>query len=82
MDDTTKSRIYKILKKVTGKEANHLDLNQDLKSQLTIDSIQIVELFAALEAEFSLELPLSMMTVKSGSAFLKVLEEQLEKTIN
>jgi acyl carrier protein len=79
MDDQIKIRIYKILKKVTGKETSHLDLNQDLKSQLTIDSIQIVELFAALEAEFGIELPLSMMTVKSGSAFMKVLDEQLEK---
>jgi acyl carrier protein len=82
MDDSTKIRVYNILKKVTGKETNHLDLSQDLKSQLTIDSIQIVELFAALEAEFSIELPLSMMSVKSGSAFMKVLEEQLEKSIN
>jgi acyl carrier protein len=77
MDEPTKTRIYKILKKVTGKEVNHLDLNKDLQSQLTIDSIQIVELFAALEAEFGIELPLKLLTAKTGSSFLNMLEEQL-----
>ena len=79
MDNETKVRVFKILKKVTGREFDSIDLEGDLKSQLTLDSIQIVELFAGLEQEFNIELPLSMMTVRSGNAFFRLLEEELNK---
>ena len=79
MDNETTIRVFAILKKITGRDYNHLDLDGDLKSQLTLDSIQIVELFAALEKEFNIELPLSMMTVRSANVFMRMLEEQLNK---
>jgi len=79
MDSATKVCVFKVLKKVTGREFDHIDLDGDLKSQLTLDSIQIVELFAGLEQEFNIELPLSMMTVRSGNAFFRLLEEELNK---
>ena len=79
MDNETKTRIFRVLKKITGRELDHIDLNADLKSQLALDSIQVVELFAALENEFNVELPLNMMTVRSANVFLKMLDEQLNK---
>lgn len=79
MDNETKVRVFKVMKKVTGREFNSIDLNGDLKNQLTLDSIQIVELFAGLEQEFNIELPLSMMTVRSGNAFFGLLDEELNK---
>jgi len=78
MDRETKIRVFKILTKVTGRTYHDIDLDGDLGSQLTLDSIQIVELFASLEEEFKIELPLSMMTVRSGNAFLSQLDEQLK----
>lgn len=80
MDEETKIRVIKVVSKVTGKEIKSLDPDGDLKSQLNLDSIQIVELFAALESELEVELPLTMMTAKTGNAFFKVLEEQLSKS--
>ncbi len=79
MDKETKIRVLKVLKKVTGREFNNLDLDGDIGSQITLDSIQIIEFFAELEEEFKIELPLSMMTVRSGNAFLNLLEEHLKK---
>jgi acyl carrier protein len=79
MDKETRDRVFRALKKVTGRDIQHIDLKADLKSQLTLDSIQIVELFAELEDEFKIELPLSMMTVKNGNAFFQLLEEELNK---
>ena len=78
MDVITKTRIFKVLKKVTGNEVNDINLEGDLKSQLTLDSIQMVELFAAIEKEFGIELPLELMTVRTGKAFLELVEEQLK----
>jgi len=79
MDNNTKEKIFKIIKRVTGNKLDNIDLECDLKSQLSIDSIQIVELFAALEKELTIELPLRLMTVKTGKAFLELLEEELKK---
>ena len=79
MDNLTKDKIYKILGRITGNNIHSIDLESDLKSQLSLDSIQIVELFAALEKELNIELPLKLMTVKTGKAFLEVLEEQLRQ---
>ncbi len=79
MDTETKTRVFTILKRITGRDYTHIDLDADINSQLTLDSIQVVELFAALEKEFNIELPLSMMTVRSGNAFFKILNEELNK---
>ena len=79
MEGPTKDKVLKILSKITGNDIQHIDLDSDLKSQLSLDSIQIVELFAALEKELNVELPLKLMTVKTGRAFLEVLEEQLRQ---
>jgi acyl carrier protein len=79
MENDVKERVMKVLRKVTGKTVNDINLEGDLKSQLALDSIQIVELFAALEKELGIELPLRLMTVKTGRAFLELLEEELTK---
>jgi acyl carrier protein len=77
MDISTKAKVSEILTKITGRKFENIDLESDLKSQLELDSIQIVEFFASLENEFNIELPLSMLTVKTGSAFMKILNDQL-----
>jgi acyl carrier protein len=79
MDILTKTKIYEILGKVTGRRIDNINLEEDLKSQLELDSIQIVELFAALENEFKIELPLTLLTVKTGSSFLEILNDQITK---
>ena len=78
MDKGTNEKVLNILNKVTGKRINHIELETDLKSQLSLDSIQIVELFAALEKELNIELPLQLMTVRTGKDFLELLERQLK----
>ena len=77
MDSSTKDKVLHILERITGRDIPYIDLEGDLKTQLSLDSIQIVELFAALEHELKVELPLKLMTVKTGKAFMEVLEEQL-----
>lgn len=78
MDTGTQEKVLKVLKRVTGNNVKQINLKSDLKSQLSLDSIQIVELFAALEKELNIELPLQLMTVRTGQAFLEMLEEQLK----
>lgn len=79
MEDNTKERVLNVLRRVTGRNIEQINLDTDLKSQLSLDSIQIVELFAALENELSVELPLRLMTVKTGKAFMELLDTELNR---
>ncbi len=44
MDNNTKEKVLGVLRKVTGRNIEQINLDTDLKSQLSLDSIQIVEL--------------------------------------
>lgn len=77
MNVQTFSRVADVLSKVTGKKVDNFDLSGDLRNELSLDSIQIVEFFAALELEFQCELPLELMTAKTGQEFMEKLQEIL-----
>ena len=79
MNTDTREKVLKVLRRVTGRSIDDINLDVDIKTQLSLDSIQIVELFAALENDLSVELPLQLMTVKTGRAFMELLEEELQK---
>lgn len=79
MNPAIQEQVIKILEKVTGGRVKTINPDDDLKNNLYLDSIQIVELFAELESELSIELPLKMMTVRTGKEFIQILEEQLAK---
>ena len=63
-------RIKKVVEKVSGKVIPDIELDKELRPQLELDSIQLVELISALEEEFKIELPISVMHVKTGKEFL------------
>ena len=63
-------RIKKVVEKVSGKVIPDIELDKELRPQLELDSIQLVELISALEEESKIELPISVMHVKTGKEFL------------
>ena len=77
MNSITQIKVLEIVNKVSGGRTKNINLDGDLKTELFLDSLQIVELFALLEKEFKIELPLQMMTVKTGKEFLQILDNQL-----
>jgi acyl carrier protein len=72
-------KLAEIVSRITGRNVEHINLDGELKDELTLDSIQIVELFAQLEKEFEVELPLKLMTVRTSKEFIRILEESLKK---
>jgi len=78
MNESTKSILIKVLNKVTGRHFTSIDENVEIKNHLNLDSIQIVELFAALEEELGVELPLEIMNSKNFNDFFKTLERSLK----
>lgn len=77
MDKQVKERVVMVLQNVTGQELPAVNFNANLSSQIELDSVQIVEFFAALEMEFEIELPLIMMQAKTADEFLSILENEL-----
>jgi acyl carrier protein len=73
----TEKKVLEIVGKISGRKVKKIDPEGNLKNELCLDSIQIVELFAALEKEFQVELPLQMMTAKTGREFMAMLEDTL-----
>ena len=78
---STEKKVLEIVNKITGRRIKSINPEGNLKNELSLDSIQVVELFAMLENEFEIELPLKMMTVKTGREFLNILEESLQEQL-
>ena len=76
------NKVLDIVNNISGSNLDHIDLNGNFKDELTLDSIQVVELFAQLENEFQIELPLAMMMVKNTGEFMSMLEHELGKHYN
>jgi len=79
MDYEIKGRVLRVLNQVTGKDLDNFNLDGDLATQLSLDSIMVVELFAKLEKELGIELPLNLMTARTGKVFLEMLESELKE---
>ncbi len=71
--------VLEAYEKVTHKKVQNVDLNGELKDQLSIDSIQVVELFAELEDRLQVELPLHLMNVNSAQQFMDILYETIKQ---
>lgn len=71
------TKVLEVVSKITGRKVKKFNPDGNLKNELCLDSIQVVELFAALEKEFQVELPLQMMTAKTGKQFMGMLENAL-----
>ena len=80
MEIQQKQRVISVFNRVTGKKIGDIDFNNhEAVKKLALDSIQFVELFAALELEFGIELPLKMMNVENAGEFLEKLATELQK---
>lgn len=75
-------KVLEIVSKITGRTIKSMNPEGNLKNELSLDSIQVVELFAMLENEFGIELPLKMMTVKTGKEFMNILEASYREQLH
>ncbi len=76
---STIERIESVLEAITGTTVGTLDMKGDIRSQLALNSMQFVQLFTALEMEFEVELPLSIMNVRTVGDFVTIIEGAAEQ---
>jgi acyl carrier protein len=77
INELIEKKLIEIVSRISGRKVLNINPDSELKSELSLDSIQVVELFASLEKEFAIELPLKIMTVRTSKEFLSILEESL-----
>ena len=78
--EITEKKVIEIVSRISGRKIKNINPDNELKTELSLDSIQVVELFASLEKEFDVEFPLKMMAVKTSREFLTILEETLSES--
>jgi len=71
------AEISKLLEEISQQHIQTFDLKANIKDQLSLDSVQMVELFMRLETTFKVELPLSLMNAHSGEEFIQGIEQTI-----
>ncbi|MFW5886459.1 MAG: acyl carrier protein [Bacteroidota bacterium] len=79
MEKQLEKRLVNTLERVIGYEVGNLNFEKDLGEQLSLDSIQLVQLFSEVEDEFKVELPFELMESKNINEFLIRFEKEISK---
>jgi acyl carrier protein len=79
MNQEQKKKIFDILQKEIRQDPASLDPTSDFREHINIDSMQFVTIIARLEKEFDIEVPISVMEVKTINEFLDALDIEITK---
>jgi len=80
MEKRIAEKINTIIASLTNLSIDELDPQKDLKDQIDLDSMQFVAIAARIEEELKIEIPISIMNVKSLNDFFEELDLLLRKT--
>ncbi len=72
-----KRRVLDAVAKELGGPVADIDPDKDLREQISLDSMQLVAISARLEEELGIELPISIMEVRTFNEFLSVVQGQI-----
>jgi acyl carrier protein len=72
-------KIYQIIIKITNIPEAQLDLDKNFKTEMGLDSLQLIRIASAIEEQLNIELPVSVMEVNTLKEFLKLVTEELYK---
>lgn len=79
MNTNVETKVVEIVSRISGQDCSSLNMSGDIRSQVRLDSMQFVELFSALELEFGIDLPLSMMNVRNAGEFFRAFDAEMKK---
>lgn len=77
MNDDLRTTLFSIIRRETAIDLSTVDPTLDLRSTMSIDSVQFIGIIANLETELQIALPLSIIDVSSIEEFLGVIEKAL-----
>ena len=77
MDEQLKQKIFSLIQKDINADPSKIDPDKPIRDQIGLDSMQFVGVIARVELELGIELPISIMEVKTLNEFLAVLEKKI-----
>jgi acyl carrier protein len=78
-NQTLKQRVLSILQSELNVDPSTVNPDADLRDQVHLDSMQFVSLIARLEIDLRIEVPMSILEVKTLNEFLEAIERESEK---
>jgi acyl carrier protein len=80
MNSELKAKIFSVIRKDMSVDPATVDPDMPIRDQISLDSMQFVSLTARLEVELNIELPVSIMQVRTLNEFLAVIERNFPQT--
>ena len=77
--DTVKHRVMDLVKKETGIDLAGIDPDQDILEQVTIDSMQLIEIYAAIIEELGIDAPMSIVQAKTLNGIITALAKVMNR---
>lgn len=77
MEAQTKQKIFDVIKKEIDADPVTIDPAKPIRDQVSLDSMQFVGLVARLEIELDIELPMTIMEVKTLNEFFDVVDGEI-----
>jgi acyl carrier protein len=78
MEAQKKQKIFDVIKKEINADPATIDPTKPIRDQVSLDSMQFVGLVARLEIELDIELPMTIMEVKTLNEFFDIVDGELE----
>jgi acyl carrier protein len=77
MDEQLRQKIFSLIQKDINADPSKIDPDKPIREQVGLDSMQFVGVVARIELELNIELPMSVMEVKTLNEFLAVVEKEM-----
>ena len=77
--DAVRQRLMDLLKRETEIDVDRIDPNQDILKQVAIDSMQMLEIYAAIIDEFGIDVPMSIMQAKTLTGIISALAKEVSR---
>ena len=76
--DEIKKRIIQIAKREVNEDLSKINEKADLRTQINLDSMQIIELYAAIIEDFGIQVPMSVINSRSFIGLIDALKFEID----
>jgi acyl carrier protein len=77
MDEQLRQKIFGLIQQDINADPSNIDPDKPIRDQIALDSMQFIGVVARIELELGIELPMSVMEVKTLNEFLDVVEKEM-----
>ena len=82
METNLLTRVIGVYEQISHKTVSQLDLEGNIRDQMFLDSMQMIQFLSLLEEEFKTEFSLSLINARTVSEFLSILRQEVDQNKN